>query len=374
MNLFDVYTLWDIEPIKASGYKIWDVNGKEYLDFYGGHAVISIGHSHPIYKEMLKEQIDNIGFYSNAVINSLQKDFAERLGKICGYIDYSLFLCNSGAEANENAMKIASFHTGRKKILAVEKSFHGRTSGAVEATDNDKIKSPFNKNGNVVFTPLNDIEKVRRELFSQQYAAMIIEGIQGVAGIYVPNSNYFKEIESLCKKNGTLLIIDEIQSGYGRTGKFFAHQNFSVKADIITMAKGIANGFPMGAVILSPKIKAIKGMLGTTFGGSHLACTAAIAVLKVIENEHLIENAAKIGEYIINNLNNNKAIKEIRGIGLMIGIELNEGYENLRERLLFEKNIFTGGAGKNVIRLLPPLCVDRYAADTLINAFNDITK
>ncbi|MEG0891964.1 MAG: aminotransferase class III-fold pyridoxal phosphate-dependent enzyme [Bacteroidales bacterium] len=378
MDLFNVYPLWDIEPVKGEGCKIWDKTGKEYLDLYGGHAVISIGHAHPTYKQMLKDQVDKLGFYSNAVQNQLQKELAQRLGEQCGYPNYALFLCNSGAEANENAIKLASFYTKRKKILALKKAFHGRTSGAVEATDNPKIQAEFNKNNNVTFIPIDDIELANNELKKGEYAAFIIEGIQGVAGIFTHSAQYFKTIRELCDKTGTLLIIDEIQSGYGRSGKFFAHQHANIQADIVSMAKGIANGFPMGAIIISPKIKAEYGMLGTTFGGNHLACTAAIAVLKVIKRENLIENANIIGEYIMKEMacfvGANKAIKELRGKGLMIGIEVNIGYEELRNRLLFEKNIFTGGAGKNIIRLLPPLCITKAEANKFLTAFKELVK
>ena len=372
MELFDVYPLWNIEPVKGKGCKIWDKEGTEYLDLYGGHAVISIGHCHPTYNKILKEQIDNLGFYSNAVQNGLQKELAQKLGQMCGYPGYNLFLCNSGAEANENAFKVASFHTGRKRMLAISKAFHGRTSGAVEATDNPKIQAEFNKNNNVTFVPLNDIEAARKELEKREYASLIIEGIQGVAGIFLPDSDYLKSLRQICDETGTLLILDEIQSGYGRTGKFFAHQHNGVKADIITIAKGIGNGFPLSGVIISPKIKAVYGMLGTTFGGNHLACAAAIAVLKVMEEEQLICNAAAIGEYLMEKLKGHKAIKELRGKGLMIGIELNEGYSTLRNRLLFEKHIFTGGAGANVIRLLPPLCITKEIADQFIEAFTEL--
>lgn len=376
MKLFDVYPLWDIEPVKGEGCKIWDKTGKEYLDLYGGHAVISIGHSHPIYKQMLKDQIDKLGFYSNAVQNELQKELAQRLGEQCGYPDYSLFLCNSGAEANENALKLASFHTGRKKVLALEKAFHGRTSGAVEATDNPKIQAEFNRNKNVTFIPVNHLEIAQRELASREYAAFIIEGIQGVAGIFTPSADYLQSIREICEKTGTLLILDEIQSGYGRSGKFFAHQHAGIQADIISVAKGMANGFPMGAILVSPKIEAVYGMLGTTFGGNHLACTAAIAVLKVIKCEDLIENAKMIGDYIMERMaaftGPEKVVKELRGSGLMIGIELNSGYEDLRNRLLFEKHIFSGGAGKNIIRLLPPLCITKVEADQFLKAFEEL--
>ena len=374
MNLFDVYTLWDIEPVKASGTKVWDSNGIEYLDLYGGHAVISIGHCHPTYTSMLHAQLDKLGFYSNAVQNSLQRELAEELGNICGYPQYSLFLCNSGAEANENAMKAASFQTGRKRILAIGKAFHGRTSGAVEATDNPKIQAPFNRNSNITFIPINDIDALESNLKSRQYAAFIFEGIQGVAGIYEPSVEYLRRAEELCKETGTILIADEVQSGCGRTGDFFAHQKSGVKPQIITMAKGTGNGFPVGAVLLSGDIKAEKGMLGTTFGGNHLACTAAIAVMKVIRKENLLENARKMGDYLLNALRGNKAIKELRGRGLMIGIELQPEYEDLRNRLLFEEHIFTGGAGKRVIRLLPPLCISKEDCDRFIEAFNKLTK
>ena len=328
MKLFDVYPLWNIEPVKGQGCRIWDKEGVEYLDLYGGHAVISIGHCHPKYNERLKNQIERLGFYSNAVQNGLQKELAEKLGQMCGYPTYNLFLCNSGAEANENAFKVASFHTGRKRILAISKAFHGRTSGAVEATDNPKIQAEFNKNN--------------------------------------------KSLRQICDATGTVLILDEIQSGYGRTGKFFAHQHCGVEADIVTVAKGIGNGFPLSGVIISPKIEAVYGMLGTTFGGNHLACTAAIAVLDVMKEEKLVENAAEIGEYLIERLKGHKAIKELRGKGLMIGIELNEGFSTLRNRLLFEKHIFTGGAGANVIRLLPPLCITKEIADQFIEALTEL--
>lgn len=374
MNLFDVYTLWNIEPVKASGTKVWDSNGIEYLDLYGGHAVISIGHCHPTYTSMLHAQLDKLGFYSNAVQNSLQRELAEELGNICGYPQYSLFLCNSGAEANENAMKAASFQTGRKRILAIGKAFHGRTSGAVEATDNPKIQAPFNRNSNITFIPINDIDALESNLKSRQYAAFIFEGIQGVAGIYEPSVEYLRRAEELCKETGTILIADEVQSGCGRTGDFFAHQKSGVKPQIITMAKGTGNGFPIGAVLLSGDIKAEKGMLGTTFGGNHLACTAAIAVMKVLRKENLLENARKMGDYLLNALRGNKAIKELRGRGLMIGIELQPEYEDLRNRLLFEEHIFTGGAGKRVIRLLPPLCISKEDCDRFIEAFNKLTK
>ena len=389
MNLFDVYPLWDIEPVRAKGCKIWDNKGDEYLDLYGGHAVISIGHSNPEYIDGITEQLNKIGFYSNAVKNNLQKEFAERLGKVCGYPDYSLFLCNSGAEANENAMKLASFHTGRKKILAVKKAFHGRTSGAVEATDNPNIQAPFNCNGNIKFIELNNIAELQRELETKEYAAFIIEGIQGVAGIYVPNNEFIAAARELCTQIGTLLILDEIQSGYGRSGKFYAHQHVTyngepLKADIVSMAKGIANGFPMGAIIISPQIKPVYGMLGTTFGGNHLACAAALSTLKVLVKEKLTENAGIIGKYLKDELNkaaeayikeNGKSpFKEIRGIGLMIGIEMEPEHQGLRNQLLFNENIFTGGAGKNVIRLLPPLCISKEEVNIFVAALKRCLK
>lgn len=378
MNLFDVYPLWDIEPVKGKGCRIWDKDGKEYLDLYGGHAVISIGHSHPTYVGMVSEQAAQLGFYSNAVQNPLQKRLAQELGKVCGYPEYNLFLCNSGAEANENALKVASFHTGRKKILALNKAFHGRTSGAVEATDNPKIQAEFNRNGNVVFIPINDLAAAERELAKKEYAAIIIEGIQGVAGIYTPEVSYLKGVRELCDATGTVLILDEIQSGYGRSGKFFAHQHADVKADIVSMAKGIANGFPVGAIIISPEIKAVHGMLGTTFGGNHLACAAALAVLEVMNDENLVENAAVMGEYFMEGLRKfegeGKPFAQLRGKGLMIGMEVNPGFEDLRNRLLFEKSIFTGGAGKNIIRLLPPLCVGKEEADRFFKALGELTE
>ena len=373
MNLFEVYKLWDIEPVKGLDTTLWDKNGETYTDLYGGHAVISVGHSHPHYVKKLSEQLQNLGFYSNAVQNSLQQELAARLGKVCGYDDYKLFLCNSGAEANENALKVASFHTGKAKVLAFRKAFHGRTSGAVAATDNPKIQAPFNATQNIVFAPLNDIEAVDKELSKGDFAAVIIEGIQGVAGIYEPTEDFLKGLRSLCDKYGCVLILDEIQSGYGRTGKFFAHQHYDVRADIVTMAKGMGNGFPIGGIIISPAIKASFGMLGTTFGGNHLACTAALAVQDIIENEHLVENAAKIGEYFATAFKDDKAIKEYRGKGLMIGLELKEEYIGLRDRLLFERHFFTGGAGAGVIRLLPSLTISQETAESFVNAWKELT-
>ena len=373
MDLFKVYKLWDIEPVRGLDTTLWDKDGVEYTDLYGGHAVISIGHCHPHYVKMLQDQLTKLGFYSNAVQNSLQRELASRLGKASGYDDYSLFLCNSGAEANENAMKLASFATGRARVLAFRKAFHGRTSGAVAATDNPKLRAPFNSTSNITFVPLGDIQAVEHELASREYAAVIIEGIQGVAGIYEPGDEFLRGLRSLCDKYGTKLILDEIQSGYGRSGMFFAHQRSGVRADIITTAKGMANGLPIGGVLISPDIKAEYGMLGTTFGGNHLACTAALAVLDVIENEHLIENAAKVGERFKAALAGDKALKEYRGRGLMIGLELKDEYIGLRDRLLFEKHFFTGAAGAGVIRLLPSLTVSGQTADRFIAAWKELT-
>ncbi len=373
MNLFDVYPLWDIEPVKGLDTTLWDKDGEVYTDLYGGHAVISVGHSHPHYVKMISEQLSNLGFYSNAVQNSLQRELAARLGKVCGYDDYALFLCNSGAEANENALKVASFHTGKAKVLAFRKAFHGRTSGAVAATDNPKIQAPFNETANIVFAPLNDLEAVDTELSRGGFAAVIIEGIQGVAGIHEPTAEFINGLRILCDKYGCVLILDEIQSGYGRTGRFFAHQHYGVRADIITMAKGMGNGFPVGGVLINPSIKPSYGMLGTTFGGNHLACTAALAVLDIIENEHLIENAEKIGEYFREALACDKAVKEYRGKGLMIGLELKDEYVGLRNRLLFERHFFTGAAGAQVIRLLPSLTVSQDTAESFVKAWRELT-
>lgn len=373
MNLFDVYPLWDIEPVKGLDTTLWDKDGEVYTDLYGGHAVISVGHSHPHYVKMISEQLSNLGFYSNAVQNSLQRELAARLGKVCGYDDYALFLCNSGAEANENALKVASFHTGKAKVLAFRKAFHGRTSGAVAATDNPKIQAPFNETANIVFAPLNDLEAVDTELSRGGFTAVIIEGIQGVAGIHEPTAEFINGLRILCDKYGCVLILDEIQSGYGRTGRFFAHQHYGVRADIITMAKGMGNGFPIGGVLINPSIKPSYGMLGTTFGGNHLACTAALAVLDIIENEHLIGNAAKIGDYFREALACDKAVKEYRGKGLMIGLELKDEYVGLRNRLLFERHFFTGAAGAHVIRLLPSLTVSQDTAESFVKAWRELT-
>lgn len=375
MELFDVYSLYDIEPVKGSGNRVYTEDGSEYLDLYGGHAVISIGHAHPHYVDAISKQAAALGFYSNSVINSLQTKLAEKLGKASGYEDYALFLCNSGAEANENAMKLASFATGRSKILAFGHAFHGRTSGAVAATDNPAIQAPFNKTENVVFVPLNDEAATKEALKTSEFAAVIIEGIQGVAGIHEPTTEFMQTLAKECKESGTLLILDEIQSGYGRSGKFFAHQHHGIRPDIITCAKGIANGFPMGAVLISPSIEAKKGMLGTTFGGNHLACAAAIAVLDIMEEENLVENAAVTGQYLIEGLKKIPEIPEVRGRGLMIGFEV-DGWtgSDLRKKLLFDHHIFTGGAGKMTVRLLPALNLKKEDADLFLTELKKATQ
>ncbi len=366
MNLFDVYSLWNIEPIKAQGCRVWDKNETEYLDFYGGHAVISIGHSHPKYINAISRQVEKIGFYSNSVQNSLQKELALKLGEQSGYSDYSLFLCSSGAEANENALKLASFHTDKKRVITFKESFHGRTSGTVAITDNPQIQSPFNKGHNITFLKLNDIESVKSEIEKGDVAAIIIEGIQGVAGIFEPEIDFLQQLDSLCKQHNIPLILDEIQSGYGRTGQFFAHQIASIKPDLITIAKGMGNGFPIGGVLISPKFEANKGMLGTTFGGNHLACAAAIAVLDIMKEEFLVENAAKMGYYLKSELLEINGIKKLRGRGLMLGIEFNSEYSDIRNQLLFKSHIFTGGAKNNVMRLLPPLSISKIEIDIFI--------
>ncbi|MDE6225314.1 MAG: aminotransferase class III-fold pyridoxal phosphate-dependent enzyme [Muribaculaceae bacterium] len=374
MKLFDVYPLFDIEIESGKGCHVYDTKGTEYLDLYGGHAVISIGHSHPHYLDALSKQASKLVFYSNSVVNSLQVKLAERLGKVAGIDDYQLFLINSGAEANENAIKLASFVTGRKRIIAFNKAFHGRTSAAVEATDNPKIQAPVNSNHNVTFLPLNDIEAVKKELAKGDVAAVIIEGIQGVGGIRISEDNFLKELRQATKETGTMLILDEIQSGYGRSGRFFAHQYAGIHPDMITMAKGIANGYPFAAVAISNDIKPVYGQLGTTFGGNHLGCAAALAVLDVIENEKLVENAEKIGQYLIDNLKGLPGVKEVRGRGLMIGIEMERESKELRRRLIFDQHIFTGAAGTNIIRLLPPLCITKEDADRFIESFKKELK
>ena len=372
MNLFDVYSLYDVVPVKASGARVWDDKGQEYLDLYGGHAVISIGHSHPDYVAAITDQLGRIGFYSNSVVNPLQEELARKLGEASGYEDYSLFLDNSGAESNENAMKLASFHTGRDRIVAFRKSFRGRTSGAVAVTDNPKIVSPFNSHHKVSFCELEDAAGVEAELMKGDVAGVIIEGIQGCGGINVPTASFMQTLAALCRKYGTVLILDEVQSGYGRTGRFFAHQWYGIRPDIITMGKGIANGFPCGGILISPEFKAVKGMLGTTFGGNYLAMAAAISVLDVIAKENLVENALKVGEHILANIPASDRIKEVRGKGLMIGIEFNESVAPIRKELLFEKHIFTGVAGSSMIRLLAPLCIGTEDADTFIKALKEV--
>ena len=366
MKLFDVYSLYDIEPVHGEGNYIYTADGTRYIDLYGGHAVISVGHSHPHYVGAVAQQVSHLGFYSNSVKNSLQVRFAEMLGKASGYEDYSLFLCNSGAEANENAIKLASFHSGKSKVLAFEKAFHGRTSGAVAATDNPKILSPFNRTENVEFVPLNDIEAVEERPRSGEFCAVLIEGIQGVAGIYCPTDEFLQQLREVTQRYGVSLILDEIQSGYGRTGKFFAHQYAGIRPDIITLAKGIANGFPMGAVMIAPHFKAVKGMLGTTFGGNHLACAAAIAVLEIFEQENLVANARKIGDYLLEGLRRIPQLKEVRGRGLMIGVEIEGSASEVRRRLLRDHHIFTGAAGDTTIRLLPALTITNREAEIFL--------
>jgi len=372
MNLFNVYPLFDIEPVKAIGTRILDSKGNQYLDFYGGHAVISIGHSHPYYIKTITEQLNKIAFYSNSVIIGLQKEVAEKLGRLSGYPDYSLFLCNSGAEANENALKLASFTNKRSKVIAFKEAFHGRTSGAVACTDNPSIISPFNAGHQVEFIERFNIDAARISIEKGDVSAVIIEGIQGVGGIYVPEPAFLEELHAISKQHGTFLILDEIQSGYGRSGKFFAHQYSAVRPDIITVAKGMGNGFPIGGVLISPVFEAKFGMLGTTFGGNHLACAAAKAVLDVIEEEDLVENAVVIGEYLKERSKNLKGLKEIRGTGLMIGLEFNFDITQLRKDLLFDHNIFTGYSGKNTLRLLPPLSINKNDVDILVNALEAI--
>ena len=369
MNLFDVYSLLDMEPVKAQGAYLWDKKGEEYLDFYGGHAVISIGHTHPHYVEKISEQLSKIGFYSNAVINSLQVELAEKLGALSGYDDYSLFLCNSGAEANENALKLASFTTGRERVLAIKAAFHGRTSLAVTVTDNPAIQAPVNKSDKISFVELNDVEALREELQKGEYAAVIIEPIQGVGGIQVASDEFLMAAREACDATGTMLIADEIQAGYGRSGKFFSHQWSGVKADIITLAKGIGNGFPIGAVMISPSIPAKKGMLGTTFGGSHLACAAAIAVADVVKDENLVENARVMGEKIMTGIAGVSGVKDIRGRGLIIGIDLSVPQADFRKVLREKHHIMTGLTGQYTLRLLPPLMIGQTEVDRFVEAF-----
>jgi acetylornithine aminotransferase len=374
MKIFDVYPLFDVDPVKAIGCYLWDKNGNKYLDFYGGHAVISVGHSHPYYVKKIKEQLEKIGFYSNSVKNFLQQELAQKLGELSGYNDYNLFLCNSGAEANENAFKLASFYNGRKKIIAFSKAFHGRTSLAVAATDNKSIVAPVNETENVLFLPFNDEFALEKEM-NDSICAVIIEGIQGVGGINVPTDSFLLKAKSLCEKYNTVLILDEVQSGYGRSGKFFAHQHSGIQPDIITTAKGMGNGFPIGGMLIHPKFKAKHNILGTTFGGNHLACAAGIAVLDIIKKEKLMMNAKAIGDYLFSCLKKIKGIKEVRGRGLMIGIEVEFPCEQIRNELLFTHKIFTGSSSnKNTIRLLPPLSLSKEEAEIFLHAFAMVMK
>ena len=374
MKLFDVYPLFDVNIVKGQGCKIWDEQGQEYLDLYGGHAVISIGHSHPHYVHKITEQLGKIGFYSNSVINKLQVELAERLGRISGYDDYQLFLINSGAEANENALKLASFTNGRTRVLSAEKAFHGRTSLAVEATNNPKIIAPINANGHVTYLPLNDLTAWEQELQKGDVCAVILECIQGVGGIQLATKDFAQGLQKLCKQYNTVLICDEIQCGYGRSGKFFAHQWLGIQPDMITVAKGIANGFPMGGVLISPEFKPVYGQLGTTFGGNHLACAAALAVLDVFEEEKLVENAHQVGTYLMEELKkiDSPHILEVRGRGLMIGIDLDIPHKDVRQPLIQQEHCFTGCAGTNILRLLPPLCLTKGEADLFIEKLKKV--
>ncbi|WP_116128348.1 aspartate aminotransferase family protein [Lewinella sp. IMCC34183] len=370
MNLFDVYPLYPIEPVRGDGAYVYTEDGSRYLDFYGGHAVISIGHAHPHYVQLISEQVAKLGFYSNSVENPLQRELAEKLGRQSGLDDFSLFLVSSGAEANENALKLASFQTGRSRVIAFRGGFHGRTSAAVNATDNEAIKAPINRNYPVTFLDINDLDSLQRELEKGDVASVIIEGIQGIGGIHIPDVDYLEALPELCHANGALLILDEVQSGYGRSGKFFAFQHSKVRPDIVTMAKGMGNGFPIGGVLIAPEIPAKSGMLGTTFGGSHLACAAGIAVLDVLEREDLLTHATELGEYLKRELAALDLFREVRGHGLMIGLEMDEPIGALRKQLLFEHHVFTGSAkDPNTIRLLPPLNVTREQCDAAIGAF-----
>jgi acetylornithine aminotransferase len=371
-HLFDVYSLFDVVPVRAKGTRIWDDNGQEYLDCYGGHAVISVGHCHPEYVAAVKAQLDKIGFYSNSVQNPLQKELAEKLCELSGLNDYFLFLVNSGAEANENALKLASFHTGKDRVVAFHGAFHGRTSGAVAVTDNPKIVAPFNSHHNVTFVDLNDAEAVERELSKGDVAAVIIEGIQGVGGIKIPNDQFMRDLRELTKKHGVVLILDEVQSGCGRTGKYFAHQWAGITPDLITMAKGLANGIPIGGVLISPEFKATKGMLGTTFGGNYIAMAGAIAVAGIIKEENLMANAKAVGDYILKKIPDSPKIKDVRGRGMMVGIEFNCPIADIRNALLYEKHIFTGVAGNNMLRLLAPLVLTKADVDIFINALKEL--
>lgn len=370
MQLYDVYPLFDIDIVRGKGCHVWDATGQEYLDLYGGHAVISIGHCHPTYTEAMCEQVQKLGFYSNAVGNPLQRELAERLGEMSGYEDYALFLVNSGAEANENALKLASFHTGKRRVLAAQKAFHGRTSLAVEATDNPHIRAVVNQNDNVTFLPLNDLQAYEAELAKGDVAAVIVECIQGVGGVRLADAEFMQGLQAICREHGALLVCDEIQCGYGRSGHFFAHQALGVQPDLITMAKGMGNGFPIGGVLIAPHIQPWHGQLGTTFGGNHLACAAALAVLDVIKSEQLIDNAARVGEYLLNQLQHIKGATEVRGRGLMIGVEFAEPIQKMRTHLVKEEHTFTGAASTNILRLLPPLCLTTAEADDFLARLN----
>ena len=372
--MYDVYPLFDVNIVKGEGCKVWDDKGNEYLDLYGGHAVISIGHAHPKYVEMISNQVATLGFYSNSVINTLQQRVAEKLGRISGYEDYSLFFINSGAEANENALKLSSFKNGKRRVIAFNKAFHGRTSLAVEVTDNPKIVAPINANAHTTFVALGDIDTVRAEIEKGDVTAVIIEGIQGVGGVQIPSPAFLQQLQQLCNETGTTLILDEIQSGCGRSGKFFAHQWAGIKPDIITQAKGIGNGFPVGVVLISPKFQAVYGELGTTFGGNHLACAAVEAVLEVMETDNLLDNVNRIGEWLLGELKKIDGIMEVRGQGLMIGIEFDEPVKDIRRRLLFEERIFTGVSGTNTIRLLPPLTLTMEQASLFIDKFKKVLQ
>ena len=378
MNLFDVYPLFDIKIVKGQGCRVWDDQGQEYLDLYGGHAVISVGHAHPHYVEAVSRQVGQLGFYSNSVVNPLQQQLAERLGRVSGYDDYQLFLINSGAEANENALKLASFHTGRTRILSAQKAFHGRTSLAVEATDNPKIIAPVNANGHVTYLPLNDLAAWEQELAKGDVAAVILECIQGVGGIRMATPEFAQGLAEACKRHGAVLICDEIQCGYGRSGRFFAHQWLGIRPDIITVAKGIANGFPMGGVLISPMFVPVYGQLGTTFGGNHLGCAAALAVLDVIEQENLVQNADEMGNYLLSQLRQMQTevphIIDVRGRGLMIGIELDVPQKSVREQLIYDEHVFTGCSGTSVLRLLPPLCLSKAEADEFLDKLKKILQ
>lgn len=371
MNLFDVYPSFNVEPVKGEGAYLWDKNGKKYIDFYGGHAVMSIGHSHPHYVNKIEKQLRQLGFYSNSTRNPLQETFAKKLTEMSCYEDYQLFLCNTGAEANESAFTLASKYTGRRKILTFSKGFHGRTSAARAVTDLPKIAS-VNAQHEVVKVPLNDINTVKQHLQTNEFAAVIIEGLQGFGGIHIPDAQFVEELEQVCKATQTVLILDEIQSGYGRTGKFFAHQYTNIRPDVITIAKGMGNGFPIGGLLISPSFTPRKGLLGTTFGGNHLACVAGLAVLEVIEQENLMTNAVKVGKYLKQKLNQIPGIKEVRGKGLMIGIEFDFPVEALRQQLLYEHQVFTGVSGTHVLRILPPLIITQKDADWLVNALQKV--